>query len=280
MDIVTVNSGDSMKKLCFLMMLISSFASIFGCGGKVDFAPTPDAPLTDAGYVANCSGYNGSPSCHIIQIPQTTSGSTSVATCPTDYKLIGCGFLCDNGNKPGGTEMLSDSSCRAQCQNAAVSKATAFCYRGDQSQIQRVVVNNVPRDTEVSCPSSHPQLLGCTSRCVNSNTINNPGGITLNSGKNGCGARCDYPGDVSPQLVAYCGNFSKSYAQAIENAKPNGATSTCPAGTTMTSGFGMCTNGRTGGFIAAGSRQYQGLCAANPNENIYVSELAVFCLGD
>ncbi len=234
------------------------------------------------GNVGNCYGFNGSPSCNIIQVPQTASASTATVSCPTDYKLIGCGFLCDGGSQPGGTEMLSDTSCRAHCKNSSTSKATAFCYRGDQTRVTRVQVTNVPRDTDVYCPSSHPQVLGCTTRCVNADQSNNPGGATLSPGGTGCRARCDWNNDSngnvdrSPQLTVYCGNFPGAYSQISKNSIPNNSNVNCPAGTTMAGGIGMCNVGRTGGFIASDSRTYIGKCISGEN----LENMDAFCLAD
>ncbi|MEQ1878086.1 MAG: hypothetical protein ABL958_15695 [Bdellovibrionia bacterium] len=228
------------------------------------------------GNVNNCDGYNGSPSCHIIQVPKEQSGTTATAVCPDPYTIIGCGFLCDDGTQSGGTEMIDDKTCRAHCKNSTTAKATAFCYKGDQSHITRVTLNDVPRDTVAYCPNSHPQVLGCTTRCVNPSESNNPGGATLPPSRDGCRARCDWPGDRSPQLTVYCGKYPRPYSQVVLHDVNDRSSATCPSGTTMAGGLGMCVNGRTGGFIASDSRQYIGVC----NASLQLDEMAAFCLED
>lgn len=228
------------------------------------------------GHVDNCDGNNGSPSCHIIQGPASADSDTVTVACRSPYTLIGCGFLCDDGTKSGGTELVDETTCRAHCQSSAKSEATAFCYRGEQSYVTRVVREDVARDTVGACPGSHPQVLGRTTRCANGTFANNPGGATLADGGRGCRARCDYPGDISPQLVVYCGGFPNAYSQVAIGSAPSGSDVTCPAGTTLAGGVGMCVNGRTGGFIATDSRQYVGLC----NDGLVLDQLAAFCLAD
>jgi hypothetical protein len=228
------------------------------------------------GSVGNCSGLTGSPSCDIIQVPAAADAQAATAVCPDPYKLIGCGFLCDAGARPGGTEMVDESTCRAHCQDASRAEATAFCYRGDPSYLTRVVLTDAVRDTVGECPSSHPQVLGCTTRCVNGAQSNNPGGATLSESGRGCRVRCDYPGDYTPQLVVYCGGYPKAYSQVVKGAVPSGSEVTCGAGTTLAGGLGMCVNGRTGGFIAQDSRRYVGLC----NDGLALDQIAAFCLQD
>jgi len=228
------------------------------------------------GHVNNCDGRHGSPSCDIIQVPASAGSDTATALCPEPYTLIGCGFLCDGGARPGGTEMVDETACRAHCSGSARSQATAFCYRGDASRVVRVVLRDVARDTVGECPESHPQVLGCTTRCVNGSAADNPGGATLSESGRGCRVRCDWPGDTSPQLVVYCGGFPGTYTHVVRGGVPGGSDATCPAGTTLAGGLGMCVNGRTGGFIATDSRQYIGLCA----EGLDLDQLAAFCLSD
>ncbi len=225
---------------------------------KSDGGLTPDSPTQDGDIPGvTCEQAQARPGRFMSYIESTATGNEATATCPSSSRVVGCAVSCASANEAGGS-LIVGNGCQSRCSGNGSHRVTAFCYAGNSADVVSSSLENVPRDSEASCPASHPSIIGCAAYCTTDGLGITQGGTRIMSGR--CRGECDLPGSAT-WITAYCGNFSPNDYGAFYQETTVISIASCPSSSKLSGGTGVCDLGKDMEYGPINEREMSSRCA-------------------